>query len=89
MIFGIVYSTIYLVDFVLLAIPTYFLFHGRKPPLRRWHWAFCGGVLFLLSLVVWCSAYGLRGSAEFLLYAVLAAIAGAASFYALPSQNAA
>jgi len=88
MTFGTVYSIIYLVDFVLLAIPTYFLLYGRKPPLRRWHWALSGSVLFLLSLIVWCSAYGLRSSAELLFYAVLAAIAGAASFYALPSQHA-
>jgi hypothetical protein len=73
---------------VLLAIPTYLLLHDKKPPLRRWHWAFCGGVLFLISLVVWCSAYGVHGSAELLLFAVLAATAGAASFYAFAVPSA-
>ncbi len=88
MIFGIVYSIIYLVDFVLLAIPTYFPLHGRKSPLRRWQWALCGSVLFLLSLVVWCPLCSVHSVTEVLFVALLAAIAGATSFYNLLSQNA-
>ena len=86
LVFGSVLSAVYVADFVVLAVPAYFLLRGRTPPLRRWHWAVWGGVLFLLSLVIWCFAYGARGGSELLFDTVLAGTAGAASFYALPSK---
>jgi hypothetical protein len=87
-IFGIVPSGTYLADFVLLTIPTYLLLRGRPPSLRPRHWALCGGVLFLLSLIVWWAVYGADSIAELLLWAVLAGLAGASSFYVLAPKSA-
>jgi hypothetical protein len=88
-IFGIMLSGFYIVDFVFLAIPSYYFFWNRKQPPRRWQCVLCGAVLFLCSVPLWLIVCGGHGTAAgILLYAVLAVIAGAASFYVLSPTNA-
>jgi hypothetical protein len=84
-IFGLVFSAVYLADFVLLALPMYFLyvFDDKEEPVRRWQWAICGGVLFLLSVLVWCYAFHTHSDWQFYL---VAATGGAASVYVMPFQ---
>jgi len=85
-VFGLVFSAVYLVDFLIITAPVYFLllFADKGSPARRWYQSlFCAG-LYLLSVACWCRAYNHRP--EWHLY-VLAATAGAASVYALSPSH--
>ena len=81
-IFGAVYSFFYLLDFVLLAVPCFFIFRNRTPS-RPLHRAICGAALFCLSVPLWSLASGSFRGREVLVCMVLATIAGAASFVIL------
>jgi len=82
MLFGFVLSVTYVADFVILAVPIYLLLR-RRTSLHPWQWASSGGILFILSLIVWRAVYGSSSVAELLFWAVLAGAAGAGSFYVL------
>ena len=85
-VFGLVFSAVYLVNFLIITAPIYFLslFADKGRPFRRWSRALWGAGLYLLSVAVWCLAYDTRP--EWHLY-VLAATAGAASVYTLSSSH--
>jgi hypothetical protein len=86
-VFGLVFSAMYLVNFLVITVPIYFLSLeiDRESAVPNWLPSLFGSGLFLLSVVVWCRAYNTR--AEWHLY-VLAAIAGATSVYAVsPSHS--
>lgn len=85
-VFGLVFSAIYLVNFLIITAPTYFLslLVEKESAVHRWFpTLFCSGG-FLLSVAAWCRAYNTRP--EWHLY-VLAATAGTASGYALSSPH--
>ncbi len=84
-VFSLVFSAMYLVNFLSITTPVYFLllFADKGGPARRWFQLFGVG-LYLLSVASWCRAYDTRP--EWHLYA-LAATAGAASLYALSSSR--
>ena len=81
-VFGLAFSAIYLVDFLIITVPMYFisLLLNKERSVRSWFPILFGAGLYLLSVKAWCSAYDDRP--EWHLY-VLAATAGAASVYAL------
>ena len=86
-VFGLVFSAMYLVDFLVITVPIYFLSLeiDAESAVPSWLPTVFGSGLFLLSVVVWCRAYNTR--AEWHLY-VFAAIAGATSIYAVsPSSS--
>lgn len=85
--FGFFVSISYLANLAFVSVPAYVLLRRRAPLLRRWQWALCGTVLFLLSLVVWSAVYGIRTKDDLLFWAGLAGSAGAASFYVLSPKR--
>jgi hypothetical protein len=83
-VFGLVLSAIYIVDFFIITTPIYFLTltAHESSIVRRGLRILCGGWLYSLSVAAWCFAYNTHAEWHFF---VVAALAGAASIYALPS----
>ena len=83
-ILGLVFSAIYLANFLIITTPVYFLSlsFDKGGAIRPWLPTLCGAGLYLLSVAFWCTAYNHRP--EWHLY-VLAVTAGAASVYAVSS----
>jgi len=86
LVFGLALSAVYLANFLIITVPVYFLslFADKDSPVRHWVRTLCGAGLYVLSVVLWCSAYNTH--ADWILY-MLAATAGAASVYALSFQE--
>jgi hypothetical protein len=85
-VFGLVFSAMYLVNFLIITTPVHFLSlsvaKGRLA--RRWFQTLFGAGLYLLSVAGWCLAYNTRP--DWYDYA-LAATAGAASAYAVSPSH--
>ncbi len=79
--FGVVFSAMYLVNFLIITVPMYFisLLLDKESAVRSWFPILFGAGLYLLSVTAWCSAFDDRPEWHL---CVLAAIAGAASVYA-------
>ena len=80
-VFGLVYSTFYLLDFILIVVPYFLFFHRRIHPgivLR----GILGAALFCLSVPCWFFACSTDRTDMFFCMA-FAAVAGAASFVVL------
>ena len=84
--FGLVFSAMYLVNFLIITVPMYFLSRllDKESAVHRWLPTLFGAGLYLLSVVCWCRAYNTRP--EWHLF-VLAASAGAASVYPLATSR--
>jgi hypothetical protein len=86
LVFGLVFSAMYLINFLLITAPVYFLLLSvnKARPSGRWFQTIFSAGLYLLSVAGWCIAYNTRP--EWHLY-VLAATAGAASAYAVSPSH--
>jgi hypothetical protein len=82
-VFELFFSLYYLADFLLLSLPAYFFLRRRQAPVHRGVWTFCGAVIFALSVPVWSYVGADLNTPDMIYCAVLAAIAGSASFYVL------
>jgi hypothetical protein len=81
--FGFFFSLYYFADFVLLAVPAYFFLRTRQSPVHLGVWIVFGAATFALSVPVWSFIGADLNTTETIYCAVLAAIAGSASFYVL------
>jgi hypothetical protein len=87
-VFGLVLSGFYIINFLVFAVPSYYLLRTRAQPTRRWLRVLCGTALFLCSVPLWLVGCGGHNSGEgIVLCAVLAIFAGGASFYVLSPRN--
>lgn len=84
-VFGLVFSAIYIVNFFIITTPIYFFSLSASEGSIVWRWLriLCGSGLYVLSVAAWCCAYNTQSEWQFY---VMAATAGAASIYVLPSS---
>jgi hypothetical protein len=85
LVFGIVFSAFYFVDFVLLAIPGYFILRRHMPRAARPTLVAFGGISFGLSSVVWSMVCDRPPLGDLVVGGALGAVAGSVALLVMGS----